>query len=1014
MYRKLLVSLLILISSIDLSAQLYTKVHSYPGSFLTYRSGARGEADNFYVFGNDMMNSDGYLAKYTANGDTLWSRFYDNSSFSSSIHDVAALSNGMVYTANCSSNNLTVALINSNGIQQWQNTFNYSTFPFFAGVFTVATAASGTDLVAITGSYSSDSIVFTKINSAGAMVFSKTLNFTGLSNGGAEGFSPKKMITAANGDLIAVFDHYSDGGLNYQYCIMRITNTGNVVWVKSFSPVSGLSISIFNSIAEAANGDVLVSSKINLNGNEGSAYLRFSSTGNFIYGKQILDGAESSKIIELSTGELILFSSGSLLVSDINPKYAVLNLDASGNFNWGRNFGLTNAQDLFAAYEDASNRIVFAGLCNYYSSTGGVIIQNSTLQGEMSNCYDVITSVPMINWSPVISNHTGTSNNIASILSVETITSYAATQQVLQLPELVTSGTVIPPLCFGGLGGINTTVSNGTIPYSYNWSNGTGNQNLINAPAGNYSLRTSDSKGCIELDTFLLTQPSQLSATTSVTNVTCFGSQNGSIDLSPTGGTPGYTYQWATLATTEDITSLSGGFYQVIITDANNCTRTIGISVFEPQQLIAAINYSQNVSCYGYCDGELSGISSGGTLPHTFTWNDPSTTTGNSVTGLCPGNYLMTVTDDNGCISFSNGIITEPTILNVNTTSGGSECGQTNGMAVAAGSGGTTPYTYAWSQGTLNDTVSGLNPGVYTITLTDNNGCIITTATSIDVLTDVQDVCVVSVDSTNHNVVVWQKEATGNILGYKIYRDVVGAYSLIDFVPYDSLSEYTDMTFGVNPNITPYRYKVAVVDTCGNESNLSDYHQTIHLTSNVGVGGEVNLIWDNYQGFSYSYNRILRDSTGLGNWQVLDSVSNTSFTWTDLTPPTTARYLIEVVMPSTCTSTRAVNHNSTRSNRTQPISPLNAVGEFNLSSKVSVYPNPTNESATYLIDLPSDISGDLIITDARGRIIENRNVNFASGVNRIQLDFTDVQNGFYFISFVADNFKAVNKICVLK
>ena len=179
-------------------------------------------------------------------------------------------------------------------------------------------------------------------------------------------------------------------------------------------------------------------------------------------------------------------------------------------------------------------------------------------------------------------------------------------------------------------------------------------------------------------------------------------------------------------------------------------------------------------------------------------------------------------------------------------------------------------------------------------------------------------ICLISVESTStQNKVVWEKPVTAAIDSFMVYREFgSGSYGIVGSVPYDSLSQFYDNTIGVNPNITSYRYKISAIDTCGNESQLSDYHETMHLTTNVGLSGEVNLIWDAYEGFSFSYYRILRDSTFAGDWELLDSVTSSNFTYSDNNPPSIgAAYMIEVVAPGTCTSTKAVNHNSSRSNR---------------------------------------------------------------------------------------------------
>ncbi|MFN3341782.1 MAG: T9SS type A sorting domain-containing protein [Flavobacteriales bacterium] len=277
----------------------------------------------------------------------------------------------------------------------------------------------------------------------------------------------------------------------------------------------------------------------------------------------------------------------------------------------------------------------------------------------------------------------------------------------------------------------------------------------------------------------------------------------------------------------------------------------------------------------------------------------------------------------------------------------GDACGGTcTGNATVSVSGGAAPYSYSWSNGSMFSTASNLCSGQSVLVAGDAFGCFFKDTIQVGSFTSGQSICVVTVDTTStKNVVYWEKETTGNIDGYKIYRDVVGSYSLVGFVPYDSLSLFEDNTLGINPNITSYRYKVSVLDTCGYESDLSSFHKTIHITTSLGTFGEINLIWDGYVGFSSSfYYRILRDTIGLGNYQILDSVSNSNFTYTDFSPPVSGfpYYVVEVVFQDACEATRAINHNTTRSNRTT--TSINGLYPESEQYSFTVSPNPAVSS----------------------------------------------------------------------
>ena len=235
---------------------------------------------------------------------------------------------------------------------------------------------------------------------------------------------------------------------------------------------------------------------------------------------------------------------------------------------------------------------------------------------------------------------------------------------------------------------------------------------------------------------------------------------------------------------------------------------------------------------------------------------------------------------------------------------------------------GETPIDITIQSANTNTVIgfgTGLNNGSETII---NNSLILETNLDFTESTQFQitppPICLISVDSTStKNKVVWEKPITQAIDSFMVYREFgTGNYGVVGSVPYDSLTQFYDNTVGVNPNITSYRYKISAIDTCGNESQLSDFHETMHLSINLAPNGDINLIWDAYEGFPVTYYRILRDSTFSNNWEVLDSVSNNVFIWTDINPPTNgADYVIDVIAPFGCTSTKAQDHNSTRSNR---------------------------------------------------------------------------------------------------
>ncbi len=285
---------------------------------------------------------------------------------------------------------------------------------------------------------------------------------------------------------------------------------------------------------------------------------------------------------------------------------------------------------------------------------------------------------------------------------------------------------------------------------------------------------------------------------------------------------------------------------------------------------------------------------------------------------------MVTGTDNNGCINVDSLEMPINTI-DVFFVDDSVYCG---GTLNSAQTGTGTSFTYNWTPTSDLSCTNCPNPIAspnvitnYHLEVIDNNGCVDTDSIVLNILAPPIDLCVVTVDSSStRNVLVWEKPSSQAIDYFKVYRDVVGTYTHIIDIPYDSLSEFVDTSAGINPNATQYRYRISAVDTCGIESPQSDFHQTIHLNSPTFNGSSVDLVWQAYDGFDYNFfYRILRDSLSNSDWEIIDSVSNTTLVYTDLAPPTnyisTTRYLIEIAFAGVCSATKASNYSSSRSNR---------------------------------------------------------------------------------------------------
>ena len=272
--------------------------------------------------------------------------------------------------------------------------------------------------------------------------------------------------------------------------------------------------------------------------------------------------------------------------------------------------------------------------------------------------------------------------------------------------------------CNGSCDGFaQVSVSGGTPPYMYQWSNGMIAQTSTNLCAGTYTLIITDNNNCSTTASVTISEPSAMSVTLSVTNGTC--ATTGTVCANVSGGTFPVAYTWSIGATTACINVSQSGNYSITVTNANGCTAAGSISA--TGGLFSTVT---DASCN--CNGS---INLGSPQPGTsILWSTGDTTL--SIQNLCSGNYSVTVTDTSGtCIdSF---IINQlpPLTLTVNSSSG--NCISQTGYACITVTGGSWPYTYVWSNLTTASCQQNLPAGNYSVTVTDNNGCAATTSFSV-------------------------------------------------------------------------------------------------------------------------------------------------------------------------------------------------------------------------------------------------------------------------------------------
>ena len=232
-----------------------------------------------------------------------------------------------------------------------------------------------------------------------------------------------------------------------------------------------------------------------------------------------------------------------------------------------------------------------------------------------------------------------------------------------------------------------------------------------------------DTNGCEVNTSVTLLEPTPLELSSDSIAVSCFGGDDGAIDLSVIGGVPAYTYLWSNSADEQDIDTLIVGDYSVLVTDLNGCTDTLTETVTEPLAPIEITETHINVDCFGNATGSIDVTVQGGTAPYTYLWDTGDTT--EDLNDLTAGTYTLTVTDTLNCIEVIVVEVTEPAApLDVVLSVIDVACfGDSTASIDASVTGGTAPYTYLWSTTDTTEDLSGLAIGTYSITVTDTNAC---------------------------------------------------------------------------------------------------------------------------------------------------------------------------------------------------------------------------------------------------------------------------------------------------
>jgi hypothetical protein len=651
-----------------------------------------------------------------------------------------------------------------------------------------------------------------------------------------------------------------------------------------------------------------------------------------------------------------------------------------GSYNSGTN------QVNTAGYRSGNGLVVITPLVVYNAS----ITQNATIQcfGQSTASLTATvtggTSPFTYAWAPSggtaatatglgAGTYTVTVTDAASAVTTQTFT-------VTQPAALVASPSSQTDIsCFGGSNGSAVvTATGGTGAYSYSWSPSGGTAATASSLiAGGYTVTVTDANSCSTTQTFNITEPSAaLAATTMQTNVTCNGGNNGDAMVMPTGGTPGYSYNWQPSGgSLSSASGLSIGTYTCTITDANGCSTTQSVTITEPPAL-AATATAVNALCNGGSDGSASVTATGGTPAYTYSWA-PSGGTAATATGLTAGTYTCTITDANNCSMTQTVLVSEPDPLAVTPTSTSALCnGNANGSATVSVFGGTSPYTYSWAPaGGTNATATGLAAGTYTCTITDVNSCATTQtvqvtepATLAGVITTV--INPVFCNGTNGSIDLSVNGGTPNYTyawsNSATTQDVngltAGTYSVVITDANNCTTTQTVTLVDPNPPTVTLSLPVATVCAADGATVLSGGTPAGGTYSGPGVSGTL----------------FTPANASIG-------MNTITYTYTDLNTGCSGTNT-DVIFVDAC---------------------IGIIESANSSSFI-VFPNPNNGSFT--LQLKTTDAADVLIYDALGKLISSTKVK-PDVQQQLQLN----EAGMYLVTVItADGARSTQRVTVTK
>jgi len=612
--------------------------------------------------------------------------------------------------------------------------------------------------------------------------------------------------------------------------------------------------------------------------------------------------------------------------------------------------------------------------------------------------------------------------------------------------------------CNGSNDGSTTiTALGGTASYTYDIGSGNqSNATFNNLSQGSYTITVTDANGCTATATTMVTEPSLLTASIASSNdPSCFNTTDGDITATASGGTTNYTYNIGSGNQSNGLfNGLTGGNYTVTVTDANGCTATASTTLSTPSSISSSTSVGTAISCAGGANGTATVSASGGAGGFTYLWSNGQG--GNTATALAANTYNVTITDANNCSITDNITLTAPATLNasaaVSSNYNGTDIscfGNSDGAVTATASGGTGSLTYLWNNNQITSNISGLSNGIYTVTVTDGNGC-----TTVASATVTQPTLVSYSNSSNNSSCNGGSNGTGTITptgGTTPY-----AYSWSNGQTTATATGLSANSYGVTAsdangcsvsttiNINePNPFVVSSSATDVNCFGDNDGTVTVYAsgsnggyTYDIGTGSQSNSTFNNLSAGNYTVTisdafgcttttsvTISQPASALGATVADNGNGSATATASGGTMPYSYQWDASAGAQTTTTATGLV-HNGTYTvtvtdangcTTTDNVTiNINGLSDLEHINSFAIVPNPNNGQFQINITFDKQQTGYLQVTNVLGQ--ELRRFNFDGHKNvQVPIDIQQQASGVYFVVLHTANNKAISrKITVTK